>query len=237
MLARVSSPKRREFPSAPPVAWRLAVISRDPSLAGRATHALERDGLMVTLEAVGPDLPSVQHAGKLPSLLIVEADSLAWELEQTLQWAAGRLPHAIVIVILQAGQHCDAGLVLSTGAHGVLHEPELDTALGPMCRLAAAGQVSVPASLRHAIQRPPLSHREQQTLGLAVAGLTNAQIARRLYIAETTVKTHLSSAFRRLGVHSRREAAALLTSDVVLRGTVLTTLRLSQEFPARGAPS
>src|SRR3954451_17621747 len=104
MLARLSSPKGREFPSAPPVMWRLAVISRDPSLAERATHALERDGLMVTLEALGPDLPSLQDRGKLPNLLIVEADSCGWELEQTLQWATGRIPHAIVIVILQAGQ-------------------------------------------------------------------------------------------------------------------------------------
>src|SRR3954469_8589896 len=132
MLARVSSPKRREFPGDRPVAWRLAVISRDPSLAERATHALEAYGRVVTLEALAPDRPSLQDTGKLPSLLIVEADSCGWELEQTLQWAAGRIPHAIVIVILQAGQQCDAGLLLSTGAHGLLHEPELDTALGPM---------------------------------------------------------------------------------------------------------
>jgi hypothetical protein len=65
-------------------------------------------------------------------------------------------------------------------------------------------------------------------LGLTLAGLTNLQIASRLCISESTVKTHLSAAFRRLGVHSRREAAALVFGpDEVLRRTVLGTLRLS----------
>jgi DNA-binding CsgD family transcriptional regulator len=95
-------------------------------------------------------------------------------------------------------------------------------------RAVGAGQISVPSELRHLIQPTALSHRERQILGLAVAGLTNAQIAARLFIAESTVKTHLSSAFRRLGVHSRREAAAMVfASDEMLRRSVLTTLRLS----------
>jgi DNA-binding NarL/FixJ family response regulator len=101
-------------------------------------------------------------------------------------------------------------------------------AVAATVRAVAAGQVSVPAELRHLIQPSALSHRERQILGLAVAGLTNAQIAGRLFIAESTVKTHLSSAFRRLGVHSRREAAALVfASDQTLRRSVLTTLQLS----------
>jgi DNA-binding CsgD family transcriptional regulator len=120
------------------------------------------------------------------------------------------------------------------GADAVLLERDVDAILGPVARVAAAGQVSLPAALRHAIQRPALSHRERQILGLAVAGLTNAQIARRFFIAESTVKTHLSSAFRRLGVHSRREAAALIfASDEVLRRSVLASLRLADEAGPR----
>jgi DNA-binding NarL/FixJ family response regulator len=56
--------------------------------------------------------------------------------------------------------------------------------------------------------RPPLSHREKQALNLLLLGLTNAEIARRLYLAESTVKCHLTSIFSKLGVRSRNEAIA-----------------------------
>src|SRR5436305_117210 len=60
------------------------------------------------------------------------------------------------------------------------------------------------------------------------------RLARRFYIAESTVKTHLSSAFRRLGVHSRREAAAMIfASDEVLRRSVLGSVRMAGELGPR----
>jgi DNA-binding NarL/FixJ family response regulator len=211
--------------------WGLAVISSDPSLAERAERALERDGLIVTLVAGGPELSLLWEAQRTPTVVVIAADFGEHHLEQALQWAARQLRHAVVIVVVTPGQYVDAGSLLALGADGILHERDLDGTLGPRCRLAAMGHVSVPASMRHRVQPPALSHREKQTLGLALAGLTNAQIARRIYIAESTVKTHLSSAFRRLGVHSRREATALVSSDDALRAIVLGALRLSSEFP------
>ena len=81
-------------------------------------------------------------------------------------------------------------------------------------------------------QPPALSHRERQILGLVLAGLSNAQIAERLYLAPSTVKTHISTAYRRLGVHSRREAtAAVFAGDEALRRTVLTTLEPPDDQP------
>jgi len=84
--------------------------------------------------------------------------------------------------------------------------------------------------MRHGVDLPALSFRERQILALVVAGLTNDEIAGRLYLAETTVKGHLTSAFRRLGVRSRREAVALiLSADESLRRSVLTAGPTSQE--------
>ena len=52
-----------------------------------------------------------------------------------------------------------------------------------------------------------LSAREEEVLRLVVAGLANKQIARRLGIAERTVKAHLTNIFARIDVTDRTQAA------------------------------
>lgn len=52
-----------------------------------------------------------------------------------------------------------------------------------------------------------LTPREIEVLGLVRQGLANKQIARRLGISERTVKAHLTSAFARIGVQDRTQAA------------------------------
>ena len=52
-----------------------------------------------------------------------------------------------------------------------------------------------------------LSAREREVLELVAEGLANKQIAKRLGIAERTVKVHLGSVFRRIGVTDRTSAA------------------------------
>jgi len=73
---------RRTAWTALQASWRLAVIARAPLLAERAVAALERDGLIVTLEASGPDLAAVQDAGRQPTLLVVGAAVGDAELDQ-----------------------------------------------------------------------------------------------------------------------------------------------------------
>jgi DNA-binding NarL/FixJ family response regulator len=205
---------------------RLAVISDDETLAGRAMGLLERDGLVIKLEAAGRDISAVEGFERPPTLLIVRRAADQPGLEHVLKWARRRLPaQAVVIVVLPAAKREGIGRLLSRGADGLLLEDDLEATLAPVVRGAAAGQVSVPGELRQLIQPPGLSYRERQSLALAVVGLTNAQIGRRLFLAESTVKGHLSSAFRRLGVRSRREASTLVfSSDEVLRRAVLGTL-------------
>jgi DNA-binding NarL/FixJ family response regulator len=55
--------------------------------------------------------------------------------------------------------------------------------------------------------KPNLTPREADVLRLVRAGLANKQIARRLGISERTVKAHLTSAFQRIGVPDRTQAA------------------------------
>src|SRR4029453_11117716 len=55
-----------------------------------------------------------------------------------------------------------------------------------------------------------LTRREREGLRLAAEGLTNGEIARRLWIAPSTVAKHLEQAYPKLGVHSRTAAIARL---------------------------
>src|ERR671925_188744 len=64
--------------------------------------------------------------------------------------------------------------------------------------------------MRHSVEMPALSHRERQILRLVAAGLTNEEIARRLYLAKSTVAGHLTAVFRRLGGRSRSEAVTMI---------------------------
>lgn len=54
-----------------------------------------------------------------------------------------------------------------------------------------------------------LTEAELRVIRLVMQGLTNPQIAGRLFVSAQTVKTHMKNVFRKLGVSSRAELAAL----------------------------
>lgn len=98
---------------------------------------------------------------------------------------------------------------LDAGADAVVFESELELTLAVAVSAVESGQSVVPRNMRASVERPAFSHRERQVLAFVSQGLTNAQIAERLFLSESTIKSHLSSAFAKFGVRSRREAAAL----------------------------
>jgi two-component system, NarL family, response regulator LiaR len=54
-----------------------------------------------------------------------------------------------------------------------------------------------------------LTEREREVLALMVEGLNNTQIAARLTVSPSTIKSHVSNILTKLGMSSRTEAAAL----------------------------
>jgi DNA-binding CsgD family transcriptional regulator len=61
----------------------------------------------------------------------------------------------------------------------------------------------------------PLRPRERAILALYTEGMSAEEIGRILFISPHTVRTHVKNAFRRLGIHSREEAAVLVHADEV----------------------
>jgi DNA-binding NarL/FixJ family response regulator len=105
----------------------------------------------------------------------------------------------------------DVGVIrkaLRCGANGFVFHSTLEAGLGPAVAAVRGGHLSVPRIIRRRTNWSTFSTRERQVLQLVADGLTNSEIADRLYLSESTVKCHLSSGFRKLGVCSRAEAAA-----------------------------
>jgi len=113
-------------------------------------------------------------------------------------------------VVCASIQRWEVRAALSAGAAGVIVSDDLASGLGPCLRAVRAGQICVPREHWRQVQPPVLSTREKQILGLVVMGYMNSQIAATLFLAESTVKSHLSSAFGKLGVRSRNEAVSLI---------------------------
>ena len=122
----------------------------------------------------------------------------------------GAVPHARIVIVTAAMRGQAVRKALDAGADGIVLEHEIEVALGIAVRAVHAGQFSLPRSVREQVEQPVLTFREKQVLGMVVMGFTNSEIARKLYLAESTVKSHLSTAFSKLGVGSRHEAAALI---------------------------
>jgi DNA-binding NarL/FixJ family response regulator len=115
-----------------------------------------------------------------------------------------------IVVICADIQRWELRTALAAGIAGVVLEDEMSATLGACLQAVKAGQICVPRQHWRQIEPPALSTREKQILGLVVMGFMNSQIAERLFLAESTVKSHLSSAFGKLGVRSRNEAVKLI---------------------------
>jgi DNA-binding NarL/FixJ family response regulator len=135
------------------------------------------------------------------------------------------LSGAPVVVVVDGRLSARPARALAANADGVVEREVLARALVPTLHAVVAGQSVFPAPLHRALERPPLSNREKQILAMVVLGCSNAEIAAKLVVTESTVKNHLSSAFTKLGVRSRSAATSLITDPDA--GLGLGVLRLS----------
>jgi DNA-binding NarL/FixJ family response regulator len=199
---RVPAPKRLR-PS-----LGAAVVGEASRRAGIA-EVLLREGFGLT----GFDDVAALRARKPerePALFVVWVDDSVSRLSTCVEPVTAEFPQAPVIVVCSSIERWGIREALMAGASGVVLWDDLGVALAPTIRAVLAGQACVPRAHSRQIEPPALSSREKQILGLIVMGYSNGQIAQQLFLAESTVKSHLSSAFGKLGVRSRNEAVHLI---------------------------
>ena len=104
---------------------------------------------------------------------------------------------------------------VDAGAVGYILKDSPSEDLVRAIRAAARGEFPIDSRVARSLlggrsEHSPLdglSAREVEVLGLVGAGMPNREIARRLQISERTVKSHLTSVFRHIGVTDRTQAA------------------------------
>ncbi len=122
-------------------------------------------------------------------------------------------PESNVVILTSFSDRPRIQSALAAGAIGYQLKDATPTEIEQAIRAAARGEAPLGSKVAMALVRTSaadlvdLSPRELETLALIAKGFPNKQIARSLGIAEATVKAHITSIFRSIGVENRTQAA------------------------------
>jgi two-component system, NarL family, response regulator LiaR len=194
-------------------------LRRDPEIevVGEAADGYEAVELARSLK---PDVV-------LMDLLMPRMDGIA-----ATEAIRAELPEVEVVALTSVLEDASVTGAIRAGASGYLLK---DTKAEELCRAikgAAAGQVQLApeaaARLMREVRVPEnpekLTERETEILKCVARGQANKEIARDLFVEERTVKSHVTSILRKLGVKSRTQAALL-----AVRNGLVTVDELSEE--------
>ncbi|MGX7679741.1 response regulator [Jatrophihabitans sp. DSM 45814] len=188
-------------------------------------HALVRAGLAgLLLTALDIEVVGEASDGKqaltldrelAPDLVLMDVSMPVMDGVTATRELINSRPGARVLALTSFSDESRVNDMLDAGAIGYLLKDCEPSELMNAIRAAAKGHSPidprVAASLlpgrRTERTSDGLSAREREVLGLASKGLANKQIARALGISERTVKAHLGSVFRQIGVGDRTSAA------------------------------
>jgi len=191
-------------------------------------HAMVREGLAVVLRRLEPDAP-VLEAGDCATALALAAahrDIGLVLMDLTMPDAAGLSavatfvtahPATPLMVVSSSEAPTDVRAALALGALGYVAKTASASTLAAAIRLVLSGEVYVPQFMARTDEggsAPPaaadaLTSRQQAVLALIRQGASNKEIAYRLGVTEGTVKAHLTTIFRVLGVANRIQAAGV----------------------------
>ena len=191
-------------------------------------HALFRQGLKFLLMDLQNDLECIEAESLAGALALDDKESVEFILldyhlrdskgEESLEKISGVFENAVIVVLSGEENPQLIRNIIDRGAAGFIPKSSTQDILIAALKLILAGGVYIPAVAVNASPASPattevleegissLSKRQLEVLRRAVQGKSNKVIARELFIAEGTVKAHLSAAFRALGVSNRTEA-------------------------------
>ena len=122
-------------------------------------------------------------------------------------------PQSKILVLTNYQLDEDIFNALDAGALGYLLKSASQDEVIEAIRAVSQGKRRVPTELAirlaERVGRSPLSARELEVLGLVVQGLTNKEIAKKLFISDITARNHVISLLSKLNAKDRTEAATI----------------------------
>jgi DNA-binding NarL/FixJ family response regulator len=200
---------------------RVVIADDHPAFRAGLRLLLQDSGLDVVAEAAdGPAaVDAVVAARPDVALLDLQMPGMTGvEVTRRLQEVAPET-RVLVLTMIEADETVLAAI--RAGAWGYLLKGAGQEEIERAVRSVADGQVVYGAGVAERVMAfftarsgaavgpfPQLSEREREVLRLAAEGRTNADIARRLFLSEKTVRNHVTSIFAKLGVTDRAQAVA-----------------------------
>jgi len=206
----------------------IKVLIADDHARTRASvrAALEQDvGFVICGEAADAPTAVEEAIRERPDVCLLDINMPGSGIAASAAIIAA-LPDTAVVMLTVSRQDSDLFDALRAGASGYVLKDGYTDRLGAALRQVLAGEASLPGSLVARLieefrdrehRRVPLAGqgaarltgREWDVLELMREGLTTAQIAERLYVSQTTVRSHVSRVLHKLKVNDREAAIRL----------------------------
>jgi DNA-binding NarL/FixJ family response regulator len=211
--ARAASPRHRHLEVVPE---KTSSAKKPLGLVWVLTpsYSITTVGLKEVLEGKAEVKIGGETSSGSPSCVVLYAGGMEEGCLNSMGGIRERYPGVPLLVL---GSHLDLELAwaaLKNGADGFVHGQMHPAQVLRAVEVVQRGELAAPRQLLGYFfsqnENPKLrdlTARGREILEMVVEGLSNAQIAGRLYLSESTIKQHLRAVYRKLGVRNRTEAA------------------------------
>ncbi|MDG2915315.1 two-component system response regulator NarL [Bisgaard Taxon 10/6] len=197
---------------------KVLLIDDHPLMRRGIKQLIELDEIFEVIGDAGNGNDGISLALQLdPDLIVLDLNMKGLSGLDTLKALRNEGVDARIVILTVSDAKNDIFALVDAGADGyLLKDTEPDVLLAQLKRIAG-GEVVLSDSIkdllleRHSSKDPiySLTDREMDVLQQIATGLSNKQIAGKLFISEETVKVHIRNLLRKLNVHSRVAATVL----------------------------
>jgi DNA-binding NarL/FixJ family response regulator len=182
------------------------------------SYSITTEGLKKVLESKAYVHIGGESLARSPSCVVLYAGGMEEGCLEGMGDIRERYPGVPLLVFGSQLDFALAWATLKNGADGFVHAQMHPAQVLRAVEVVQKGELAAPRGLLgwHLLSQKEnpkieeLSARKREILKMVVEGLSNAQIAGRLYVSESTIKQHLRGAYKVLGVSNRTQAAKLM---------------------------